>query len=117
MLRCSQKALGVVGGWRAIVIEFDRSKPVDCFLQTFSKRDFGLPTQFFFGEANVGATARGIICRQGLTNQLRLGTGHLQHQIGQFANGELARVAYVDRSTKASSAFIIRTNPSTKSSR
>ena len=61
------------------------------------QRDRGLPAEQRPGPGDVGLALGRIVLRQRPAHELRGRAGHRQHLLGQLQDGELARVAEVDR--------------------
>ena len=65
--------------------------------QAVDQLDRRFPAEQVAGAADVGAALLRIVGRQRLVDDLRARVGHLDHGLGQLQQGELVRVADVDR--------------------
>src|SRR4029077_5684996 len=68
------------------------------FQKAVAQRHRGLPAEQLIGFADVRPPLSRIVDRQRQMYDAREGAGELDHLLGEFADGELARVAEIDGS-------------------
>ena len=64
------------------------------------ERDLRLPSEDLLGLGDVGSALLGVVAREGQVDDLRARTRVLDRKLRQLQDGELARVANVDRSDR-----------------
>ncbi len=69
-------------------------------LQPRLQIDLRLPVQLLLGQRNVRLPLQGVIMGQGCEFDIRLAPGQFSDGFGQFEDGELTRIAQIDRTGK-----------------
>jgi hypothetical protein len=93
--------LSADGAPRLAAGRFIRKKTLEILdrpLQPFLELDHRLPAELLAGECDVGAALGRVVGGKRFEHDLRARPGEPDHLFGELENGELVRVAEVDRS-------------------